>query len=161
MILISLFYIMWTNAVWAIGFVPCVRLSGLRCRFYIANSTLQLSVVVDDEYSCLVSAAAAIRLPPSIGDCLGHFPERSRACFTLPFQSADDIISARGWTEYPRPKLLKQNNISVEIVISAAIVKYLQIFLKFFPFIRSIPWNGEVHFRLLTDGVYAVVKSCD
>ena len=80
----------------AIGFVPCVRLSGLRCRFYIANSTLQLSVVVDDEYSCLVSAAVAIRLPPSIGDCLGHFPERSRACFTLPFQSADDIISARG-----------------------------------------------------------------
>ena len=79
-----------------IVFLPWVRLSGLPCGFYIEKSTLQLSVVVDNEYSCLVSAAAAIRLPPSIGECLGHFPERCRACFTLPFQSAADVISARG-----------------------------------------------------------------
>ena len=49
----------------------------------------------------------------------------------------------------------------VKIVISAAIVKYLQIS----SYVRSPKgtWRQrrEVHFRLTTDGVYAVVKSCD
>ena len=47
-------------------------------------------------------------LPPTIGGCLGHFPERCRAHITLLFRCAHDVISARGYEKYGGLSLLDE-----------------------------------------------------